>query len=174
MDTKVQNPDFVLLWSASSKQVYAFILSILPNWADADEAFQDTGIVLWNKFAEFTPGTNFTAWACRVAYLRVLYLRRRKRRDPLPFSDAFLESMQDSFSASPASFNVRREALIQCIKKLSARDRDLLNRRYRKDATAATAAAEVNRSLNAVYKALSRIREALFYCIERTLHKEGI
>ena len=38
-----QTADFVMLWNASSRQVYAFILSLLPNWADADEALNRWG-----------------------------------------------------------------------------------------------------------------------------------
>src|ERR1700761_39547 len=88
-----QTSDFVALWTASSRQVYAYILMLLPHWADADEAFQETSRVLWEKFDQFEVGTDFTAWACRIAYFKVLDVRARRQRGPLSFSDEFLDAL---------------------------------------------------------------------------------
>jgi RNA polymerase sigma-70 factor, ECF subfamily len=173
MTTNDETSDFVGLWNASSRQVYAFILSLLANWADADEAFQETARVLWERFSEFRPGSDFTSWACRIAYLRAMELRRRKQRGPLAFSDAFVDTLEYDFVKHAEMFNARHAALIKCSEKLSARDRDLLQRRYKEGGTTANTAAEVNRSINAVYKALNRIHESLFHCIERALRQEG-
>ena len=52
----------------------------------------------------------------------------------------------------------RREALAQCVEKLDARDRDLLGRRCAEGATTRSTAAELGRSIDAVYKALAKIR----------------
>jgi hypothetical protein len=47
--------------------VYGFMLSLVPNWADADEILQETNIRLWDEFEKFVPRTNFAAWAVRIA-----------------------------------------------------------------------------------------------------------
>ena len=57
---------------------------------DAEEVFQNTSVVLWNKFGEFEPGSNFFAWASRVAYYEVLNLMKQRRRSRT-FSDEALE-----------------------------------------------------------------------------------
>jgi RNA polymerase sigma-70 factor, ECF subfamily len=173
MPPEDRTAEFLRLWNAGSRQVYSFILSILPNWADADDAFQETGKVLWDKFGEFRPGSNFMAWACRIAFLSTMELRRRKRRGPRLFSDAFAEAVERGFVQQAEALDARQVALAECMEKLSPRDRDLLRVRYEEGATTASAAARVGRSINAAYKAINRIHEALFHCIERTLRHEG-
>jgi RNA polymerase sigma-70 factor (ECF subfamily) len=118
--------EFVQEWNASSRQVYSFILSLLPNSADADEAFQETGRVLWERFGEFQSGTSFISWACRTAFLKAMELRRRKRRSPLVFSDAFVEAVERGFPQHVEALNARHAALTECMEKLSVSDRDLL------------------------------------------------
>jgi len=173
MSDSLRTVQFVDLWTAASRRVYSFILSILPHWADAEEAFQETSRVLWEKFDQFEPGTDFTAWACRIAYYKVLEVRARRRRGPLAFSDAFVEAVEEELSASAEPLSRRHAAMLGCIEKLKPRDRDLVRRRYRESATTRSVSAELGRSVSAVYKALNRIHEALFDCIERTLAREG-
>jgi RNA polymerase sigma-70 factor, ECF subfamily len=63
----------------------------------------------------------------------------------------------------------RRDALAGCLEKLRPRDRGLLVHRFAEGATIQTAAAHDGRSVEAVYKALAKIRQALFDCVSRTL-----
>lgn len=170
--TNDRTAEFVALWTASSRQVYSFILSLLPHWADAEEAFQETSRVLWEKFGEFEPGTNFTSWACRVAYFKVQDVRHKANRGPLAFSDAFMGAVEEELAERQEPADRRYAAMLDCIEKLSERDRDLVRRRYQPQATTKSIAAEQNRTVHAVYKALNRIHAALFDCIERTLARE--
>ncbi len=43
--------------------------------------------MMWLKFDDFTPGTDFFAWARSIAYYRVLELRRRNKRKERQFSE---------------------------------------------------------------------------------------
>jgi RNA polymerase sigma-70 factor, ECF subfamily len=172
MKTKDQTSDFLALWNASSRQIYGFILSLLPNWSDADDAFQETGKVLWEKFDEFRPGSNFTAWARRIAYIRTMKLRCQKWRGPVVFSDAFADSVECDFVQHVETLNAQHAALAKCIEKLNPRDRALLESRYEEGGTAASAAARAGRSVNAVYKTMNRIHESLFHCVRRALRQD--
>jgi RNA polymerase sigma-70 factor (ECF subfamily) len=52
-------------------------MTLVFSHQDAEEVFQNTSVVLWNKFGEFQPGSNFFAWASQVAYYEVLnYMRQ--------------------------------------------------------------------------------------------------
>ena len=51
-------------------------------------------------------------------------------------------------------------------------DRDLLACRFADGATTQSASEHVGRSVEAVYKALAKIRQALFDCVQRTLARE--
>lgn len=172
MNSSESTPQFVALWTASSRQVYSFIYSLLPHWADADEAYQETSRVLWEKFAEYEPGSDFTAWACRIAYFKVLDVRSRRKRGPLAFSDAFLGTVEQELAEQSDAASPRYVAVLDCLQKLKTRDRELIGHRYREGATTATAAAELGRSVDSVYKALNRIHQALFDCVQRTLRQE--
>lgn len=173
MDSSERTEEFVGLFTLNARRIFGFILSLHPHVADAEEIFQETSTVLWRRFDQFESGTDFLAWACQVARYKVMSLRQRVGRDRLQFSDEFVRTVADESSLAGAALEPRHYALAQCLDKLKPRDRDLLARRYQEGATTRSIAAEVGRSLDAVYKALNRIHEALFQCIQRTLRSEG-
>jgi len=74
-----RNLRFVRLFAQHEHQVYACIVSALANWSDADEVMQETSVALWEMFDRFQEGTSFTAWACQIAYFRVLPREARPR-----------------------------------------------------------------------------------------------
>jgi DNA-directed RNA polymerase specialized sigma24 family protein len=48
---------------------------------DARDVLLETNLVLWQKIGEFEPGSNFGAWARKIAYFQALaFLRDRKRK----------------------------------------------------------------------------------------------
>ena len=71
---------------AMRRRIYGFIMTLVFNHHDAEEVFQNTTSILWNKFADFEPGSNFFAWASRIAYYEVLSLMKQQRRSRT-FSD---------------------------------------------------------------------------------------
>ena len=60
---KIDVEEFVGLLMGSQQRVFSYILTLLPNVADAQDVLQETSIVLWRRLAEYEPGTDFTAWA---------------------------------------------------------------------------------------------------------------
>ena len=41
------------------RRLYGYIFTLLRNHQDAQDVFQQTSLVLWEKFDEFRPDTNF-------------------------------------------------------------------------------------------------------------------
>lgn len=163
--------EFVTLWNAHSRRVYAYIYSLVADWAHADDIFQDTGLVVLKKFSEFEPGTNFGAWACRIAYHRVLYhLRQQRMQDHL--DEEVLNALQDESLTMAEGLNSRLAALTECLKQLSEKDRKLVELRYHGSNAVETVAQKLGRTTWAVYKALTRIHETLLDCISRKLSQE--
>src|SRR6476619_4090774 len=72
--------EFARQFSRNARRIYGFVMTLVFNYHDAEEVFQNTSVVLWNKFAEFQPGSDFFAWASRVAYYEVLSLMKQRRR----------------------------------------------------------------------------------------------
>jgi RNA polymerase sigma-70 factor (ECF subfamily) len=163
--------EFVRLFTASQRKIYWYIFALLHDSHDTEEVFQETALVLWQKFAAFTPGTSFVAWACRIAFNKVRRFRETHRRDLPCFSDVFLEEVApDLLAVIDGDLSDKlHEQLADCFGKLREPDRDLIERRYRPGATTRRVAAEVGRSTDAVYKALNRIHQALFDCMSAAL-----
>ncbi len=166
---------FLRLFLQNERRLYAYILTLLDNRADADDIFQEASLVMWDKFDERHPPDDFTAWGCRIAYFKVLDFCKRSQRRRVQFSQEMLERVAETAVAQRGTLQLdeRREALAGCIDKLSPRDRELLTRRYAEGATTQSTAAQVGRSVDAVYKALAKIRQALFDCVTRALAQEG-
>jgi len=166
---------FLRLFLQNERRLYAYIVTLLPNRADADDVLQEASLVMWDKFDEHTPPDDFAAWGCRIAYFKVLDFYKKCQRSRVKFSQAMLERVAETAieQAGVLQLDARRDALAGCIEKLSARDRDLLARRFTAGATTQSTSEQVGRSVDAVYKALARVRQALFECVQRALAREN-
>jgi RNA polymerase sigma-70 factor, ECF subfamily len=166
--------EFVRQLAASEWELYAFIMMLLPRWADADEVRQRTTIVLWRKYDQFAPGTDFVAWACQVAKFEIKSFLRTQLRDRLYFEDTLIDSLSDTRATLKTRLSDRQDALVHCLEKLDPRDREIIDRCYSNlEVTAKDVALTLGRPVNTVYKALIRIRRSLLECIERRLSAGG-
>jgi len=158
----------------AERRIFAYIFTMLPNRADAEDVLQQVSLLMWEKFDEADPPRDLVKWGCRIAYFVVMDHRRSSRRRRLVFSDELVERIgMTAEHADELRLDDRREALAGCLEKLRPEDRILLEERLKESATAQSAAEIVGRSVDAVYKALARIRRILHDCIERTLAVEG-
>jgi RNA polymerase sigma-70 factor (ECF subfamily) len=164
----------VRLFAQHEHQVYAYVVSVLANWADADEVMQETSVALWEMFDDFQEGTSFCSWACRIAYFRILRFREKRRRDRHEFNNEFVEAVAATALEEADVFESRRMALGACVEKLRPEDRELLRTCYVEGGTIKHAAEQLERPAKSVYKALARIRQALFACVQRRLAAEGV
>lgn len=162
---------FVQLVTQYQQRLQLFIASLVSNRADADEILQETNLILWRKFDEFRPGSDFRAWAFQVAYNRVKAFHERHGRDRLRFGPEITERLA-TIAASAVERPSEIDALVLCKERLNAQDRDLIERRYEPGATVASVAADVGRSVAAVYKAVVRIRRVLYECVQRAMRRE--
>jgi RNA polymerase sigma-70 factor (ECF subfamily) len=166
---------FLQLFLQNERRLLAYILTLLPNRADADDVLQEASLVMWDKFDVERPPDDFTAWGCRIAYYKVLDFYKKSQRCKVRFSQAMLEQVAATAveQAGALQLDDRRQALSGCVDKLEPRDQDLLSRRFAAGATTQSTAAQVGRSVDAVYKALAKIRQALFDCVSRSLAQGG-
>src|SRR5690606_5665192 len=163
---------FVRLLANHERRVYAYILSLVPNWADADEIFQETNIRLWRDFAQFDRGTNFGAWATTDAFYQVLTWRKRVSRNRLVFDNEMIDAIAQRHEQLMPLAESRFRALRECVAELSQRHRELLARCYAPGIAIKDVAKASGRTQASVYKALQRIRGALRGCIERRMSRE--
>jgi RNA polymerase sigma-70 factor (ECF subfamily) len=169
--SSVKAASFLRLFLQHQRRLYAYILTLLPNRADADDLLQEATLVMWDKFDVDDPPVEFAAWACRIAYFKILDFCKKRQRSRVVFSQAMLDRVAETAieQATALQLDERREALADCIARLRPPERDLLARRFADGATTQSTAAQVGRSVDAVYKTLAKIRQALFDCVTETL-----
>jgi len=158
---------FTRLWTRHQPRIFGYIHALVPHWADAEEVLQETGVVLWRKFAQFDPESDFSRWGCGVAYFEVLKHRERAAAASRHYSDTFLELLAKQASSLMDAAAPMQAALSHCVEKLSLPDRRLIALRYDSGDTTDGIASKLQRSPDGIRKSLRRIHRALFECVER-------
>jgi RNA polymerase sigma-70 factor (ECF subfamily) len=69
---------FAALLASCQRPVFLYATSLLRNTAAAEEALQQTRVVLWQKFDRYQPGTDFVRFACGVARNEALKIRAKR------------------------------------------------------------------------------------------------
>jgi RNA polymerase sigma-70 factor, ECF subfamily len=174
MDENLPNKQLMLLMTQHQRRIFSYIYTLVPDRHDAQDILQETSLVLCEKFSEFQPGTDFVAWACQVAWWRVRAARQKFARSKIVFDDTVLEAVAQTAAQMTGEMDARHEALDHCLKKLHARDRELIITRYESDGGVEEAARRSGRSVVAAYKALGRIRKLLLDCVTNQLALEGV
>jgi RNA polymerase sigma-70 factor (ECF subfamily) len=164
--------EFVSLYLQYSRRIYGFIRSLVPCQQDAEDVFQDASRTLWEKFDQYQSGTSFLVWAFSVAHFKVLQHRRSQTRRMPSLSDAVLELIVEDLSEFSLQDDVRYEVLNNCLQKLPAGDRDLIEARYRQGQAVKSVASQLGRSADSIYRALRRIHKALLLCVQQGMAKE--
>lgn len=168
-----QMDEFVRLFSQHQRKLYLFIGSLLPDGRDVEDVFQETSLVLWREFETFQLGTNFSAWAAQVALNQTLAHRKRKVRNRIVFSDEFLSAVARDMTVYGDDLERRTTALTGCLLKLPSHHQELIRARYASGEAIEQIAEQLNRTTEAVYRMLSRIRQSLHECVTRTLAAES-
>jgi RNA polymerase sigma-70 factor, ECF subfamily len=163
---------FIELLSSHQRQLLGYIVALVHNMDDAEDLLQQTNMVLWRKFDDYRPGTEFIRWACHVAHLEVLNFLRRSRRSPMPLDERLLLQLADQRLDRSTIYEHYREALRLCMERLTADDRELLALCYGGALSIKDIALRLGRSADSVYHSLRRIRCILMGCITRTTAHE--
>ena len=169
MNTDFQkNSTFVELYSSNYNRIRSFILTLVPNTSEADDILQETSRVMWEKFDQFEPGTNFTSWAVTIAKFQVL--KYRKKFNPkVPLSSEILDTLSDDFSHPLEKENEQLDALRGCLKKLPEKDYNLIKSRFEHKKTARELSQQIGVAMNTIYRNESRVLSLLQNCIYKTL-----
>ncbi len=173
MHESTRTDRFLELYSGGQRRIYAFIRTQVLSSADADDVMQDATAVLWRKFEQYEPGSDFVRWACRVARLEVLAYHRHRRRMRSVLSDEVVELVADRVLDLTETASARAEALDECVDLLPPRDQKLLDRKYQLSQSVSQIARELDRTESAVYKALQRIHDELYECVERKIERKS-
>lgn len=168
-----ENCDFGLLFVQHESRIYGYIRSLVRHRTDAEDLLQETASILWQKFDQFTPGSNFLAWAMSIARFQVQHFRRRHEHKLLGFSESFQNLLAADMVAESTRLADLQQLLDQCLAKMPLDDRHLFAQHYASDGTIASLASRLGRPAPTIYNAIRRIRRAVADCVQRALDKEA-
>ncbi len=165
---KQQTEQYVGLILQVQPRIYAYILSLIADPVAAQDILQETNLVIWRKAEEFEPGTNFNAWAYRIALFQVKAARKRMMRDRLVFSDEMVNVLAPEAETQLEDIQERMNLLRRCMNLLTHKQQGLLEQRYTLGRTAGEIADELGRPVASIHQTLYRIRLALMDCVGRS------
>lgn len=147
-----------------------YISGLLGGADGVDDLVQETNLFLWEQRGEFVMGSNFRAWALRVAWFKVMAERRdRAREGRVVFSEALLEQLSQRAEERMVEADVRLGALRRCLDKSRPQDRKILEWKYARHGSLTELAEANGCAPNAMHKIISRLRLALRHCVEKQL-----
>ena len=160
---------FFQLYANYQNRLLGYLYMMLHNENDAEDILQETAATLWEQFDTFEPGTNFSAWATRIARNKALNFLKKNSRSRVHFGDDFYDRISVIEVEDDQALSERSQALKKCLKKLSKTDMELLSVRYIKGSPMKTIAETFGRSKTGIYHSMARIHNLLHSCIERSL-----
>ena len=159
---------FMRLFLRHEPEILRSVLTIVPQLSDARDIVQETAVALWKRFDTYDPARPFAAWACGHARIETLrFLRRSQQRTQLSANAAL--ALMRSEPASAADDEQRAQHLSDCLGALPPEHRRLVTHYYFEEKSVAALADEHQRTVEAIYKLLQRIRQALLKCMQRKM-----
>ena len=149
--------------------VLYYVLTIEPNLGDAQDIVQETFLTVTRKAGTYALGTNFPAWACTIARYQALQSQRSRIRAAARLDEDVVEMLYGEDGATPEMLEPRTQALKGCLGKLAPKAADLIRRRYHLGEMPEDIAAAVGWTPNSVRVALTRARQTLRACVDRSL-----
>jgi RNA polymerase sigma-70 factor, ECF subfamily len=151
---------------------YAFAL--LQDWALAQDAVQESFIVLQKKHGEFRAGANVFAWARQIVRYEALNIIRSRGRESCVADEELLALIDAQFGEHTnadalARLEQQKVALQNCMAGLDAGSVELLLGFYRERLSCDELASARRRTVNAIRLALSRTRARLRDCVRSRL-----
>ncbi len=161
--------EFMNLLVPNQRKIFAFILGMVPNKADAEDIQQETLVKMWSNFDRFEIGTDFVAWGVTIAKYRIFEFRRKRKGSKLQFSE---ELLQTFVAESEQRMPFHLDMLRKCMQKLTQKEVDFLKLRYGCDLTLKRIAERTGITIPAVHKAISLIHNRLARCVRLSLYQD--
>ena len=167
--SSVPDDQFVHYLTACQLRLFAYIVALMPNSDAANDVLQETNAELWSQRSEFRPESKFSAWACKIAYYKVLSYCRDQKRDRHMFDVELLDDLAARSESQSAELDQRARWLDECLSELPDIRRVAILERYSSGNSVNVLANAQSKTPGAVSKALGRTRLILLQCIRRKM-----
>jgi RNA polymerase sigma-70 factor (ECF subfamily) len=154
-------------------RLLAAAMAVVRDAHQAEDVFQEVMIKALRMRDSFGEEAGLLAWT-RVAMrnLGIDLVRRAGRLDTI-LGELALDAVADHLDHHAAAGGARMAALRACLAGLPAESKRLLRLRYDEGRCGRELAQLLRRSEDAIYKALSRLHQALRKCVQERLSQAG-
>lgn len=165
-------PDLVREFLEYRDVLLGFIFSLTRDPDAAEEVLQNVGLAVVAEAGRGTKVADFRRWVREIARHRTADHYRSRRLPTV--SDSMLSLVSQSYEESdvePEGSRLRQKYLLDCLKNITGRAREAIERRYRDRLSPSAIAAAMGWQAGSVAVALSRARRVLFDCIQSKLRQ---
>lgn len=156
-------------WIEVQPAVYAYVAAMVSNYADADDVTQRVAVAMIDSYEQYDKSRPLLAFVLGIARHKIADFQRERARGPRLLSQQILELVEDAYVRVDQQSGEMRDALSQCVRALTGRQRQVLTMRYREDRKPAAIAELMGTQSAVISNVLARTRKALRRCIERRL-----
>jgi len=160
--------EFVGYFIKYQQHLFNFILTLVPNYSDAEDILQKSASIMWDKFDTFDSSTLFLTWARKIVRFNISNYYRTKKNE-YRLDDDLLERLCSVHQEASVYFEEQRAALKICMSKLDRTDRHLLELRYYQRVSVQDIARKLNKPAHLLYRRISMIFVSLQRCITRAM-----
>jgi len=157
---------FRLLMERYATRVFALVVRIVENSADAEEITQDAFMKAFGALGGFDGRSAFSSWLYRIAYNEAVSCTRRQRHHVATVDEAVLRDVSDSaVDVLLESDDPRLAALPEALERLTTEERALITFHYYEEMPLKDVARIMGISDSNAKVRLMRIRRKLYVLI---------
>ena len=155
-------------------ELVAYARSLLGDYAAADDVLQEAMLVVVKKHDQFQERTSMLAWCRSIVRIEVLRAKQRRQRERTlaeRLLDDAIDAAFDEFQAARRHDQAEpwREALRRCLKRVPERGQSVLRARFADELSYQQIGERLGMTIEAVRKALFRLRKQVRSCVETSL-----
>ncbi len=168
-----QYESFVRLFTQHETATRAYIRNAVRSWDDVDDVMQEISIAAWRKFHTLDDYSRFGQWLTLIARYEILTFRRKRARDRHILSEEVISLLLDEDEIAREAVREKHRLLEECLGKLPARRRELLEELYASGQTVCEFAQRTGQTKTSLYQLVSRMRRSLSDCVHSRLAAQG-
>jgi RNA polymerase sigma-70 factor, ECF subfamily len=136
----------------------------------AEDIFQEVSIAAISKCSQIADVEHFLPWVRQAARFQSLTTLRSQKKLPMSLSSELLEVLESHWQKfDNRSENELSTALKTCLQTLGPYAQQLIEKRYIEGKSGNGLAQALEKSVNTVYVALTRVHNALRDCVKKQL-----
>lgn len=154
-----------------------FIFALTRDYNVSEEIFQEVAVAVIEEAGRGTAVAHFMPWAREIARRRIAdhYRKCARRATVEQVSGTMAEAVGQAFAENDRSAEdngLRLQYLLECLKRLSGRSRDVIEGYYYDRKCLRDIASTLGWKENSVKVALARARKVLADCVHGKLHRQ--